>query len=280
MYFHDCFAQGAENSGLTKWAVAIPLANEKRAVRCSKKRDILFKMKVIVSGILGILLTTLGFGAEIARVERVDPLEFKAFLDSGNGIVLDVRTPEEVAQGTIGDASVINFYSKDFQRKLAMMPKEKPIYLFCRSGGRSGQAAKMMTAMGFSKIVDLNGGIGAWKRAGLPLTASQIGVGSKGVKISGEILEKTLSGELPVLIAFQTKWCAPCRVMKPVLEDFERKSAGSVKLMLIDMDANGEIANRYQVKGVPTFLAFKSGDEFWRDSGVLSLEELKAGVGL
>ena len=240
----------------------------------------LFRMKVIVSGILGVLLSTLGFGAEIARVERVDPLEFKAFVEGGDGIVLDVRTPEEVAQGTIGDASVINFYSEDFQRKLAMMPKEKPIYVFCRSGGRSGKAAKMMSAMGFSNIVDLNGGIGAWKKAGLPVTASQAEVGRKGIKISNKDLEKTLEGKLPVLIAFQTKWCAPCRAMKPVLEDFERKAAGSAKLVLIDMDANSEIANHYQVKGVPTFLVLKSGEEIWRDSGVLSLEALKSGVGL
>lgn len=237
-------------------------------------------MKVLVIGIVAALVSTFAFSKELSRVTLAEPLEFKALVESGNGIVLDVRTPEEVAQGTIGDASLINFYSEDFQRKLALLPKDKPIYVFCRSGGRSGRAASMMAAMDFSEIVDLKGGMGAWTRAGLKVTASQAGGRVAGPKISDDSLEKTLAGDLPVLIAFKTKWCAPCRAMKPVLEDFEQGSAGVAKLLLVDMDANSEIAKRYQVKGVPTFLAFKAGEEIWRDSGVLSVDELKSGLGL
>lgn len=237
-------------------------------------------MKNTLIGSIVLLLSVLGGNGEESVSTIASAAEFKALVDAGEGIVLDVRTPGEVAGGTIGDASVIDYHAEDFRKKLSRLSREKPVYIFCRSGGRSGQAAKIMAAMGFKKVVDLEGGIGGWKQAGYPVTESLPGIGKTGTSLGKDEVDSVLAGSNPVLLAFQSEWCAPCRTMKPVLDQLEKANPESVQLLRIDMDANEALAERFGVTAVPVFLGLKDGKEFWRATGVQSLEELKAGLGL
>lgn len=82
--------------------------------------------------------------------------------------LLDVRTPEEWNEGIIEGATMMNFYDADFKQQLEKLDKEKPVAVYCKSGGRSGQAMNMMQEMGFKEVYNLNGGIGAWNNAGEP----------------------------------------------------------------------------------------------------------------
>ena len=100
------------------------------------------------------------------KVEEVDAVTFKNLLASGNGIVLDVRTPEEVSQGIIADAYVIDIYQSGFEEKLQSLPKDKEVYVYCAVGGRSRQAADILLNNGFSKVYNLSGGIVDWKKNG------------------------------------------------------------------------------------------------------------------
>ena len=75
---------------------------------------------------------------------------------------LDVRTPEEVAGGIINGALKIDFKSKDFKDELAKLDKDVSYIVYCKSGGRSSQAADMMQQMGFSSIYNLEGGYSAF----------------------------------------------------------------------------------------------------------------------
>ncbi|MCH6201574.1 rhodanese-like domain-containing protein [Aquiflexum sp. LQ15W] len=100
------------------------------------------------------------------KVEEVDAVTFKNLLASGNGIVLDVRTPEEVAQGIIPDAYVIDIYQSGFEEKLQSLPKDKEVYVYCAVGGRSRQAADILLNNGFTKVYNLSGGIVDWKKNG------------------------------------------------------------------------------------------------------------------
>ena len=63
----------------------------------------------------------------------------------------------------------MDFYAGDFQNQLKTLDPEKPVLVYCRSGGRSGNAATMLGEMGFKKVVDLQGGITAWQAAGEPV---------------------------------------------------------------------------------------------------------------
>jgi len=95
----------------------------------------------------------------------VNVTEFATILDTSKvGVLLDVRTDGEFASGHISGARQINFYDGDFQKQLEGLDKETPVYVYCRSGNRSGQAATMMKKMGFKAVYNLQGGIGAWAR--------------------------------------------------------------------------------------------------------------------
>jgi len=78
--------------------------------------------------------------------------------------LIDVRTPKEFSEGYLESARNIDISAGDFKEKIAALDKEKPVFLYCRSGGRSGRAAEMLKEMGFEKIYDLEGGILAWQK--------------------------------------------------------------------------------------------------------------------
>jgi len=60
------------------------------------------------------------------------------------GVTLDPRTPQEVADGSVNDASTINYYNSEFETKINLIPKNKEIFVYCKSGGRSAEAAKIL----------------------------------------------------------------------------------------------------------------------------------------
>lgn len=98
----------------------------------------------------------------------VNVTEFAELINTGEGQILDVRTPEEWAEGSIAGAKKMNFFDDTFNDELSKLDKTKPVYVYCKSGGRSGKAAKKMDKMGFTKIYNLTGGITAWNDAGKP----------------------------------------------------------------------------------------------------------------
>ena len=78
----------------------------------------------------------------------------------------DVRTPDEFKSGHIEGAVNYDFYASDFAKKMAKLDKKRPVMVYCAAGGRSGSAAGQLKKMGFTKIYDLDGGMGAWREAG------------------------------------------------------------------------------------------------------------------
>jgi rhodanese-related sulfurtransferase len=84
-------------------------------------------------------------------------------------VVLDVRTPEEYAEGHLDGAVLVDFYDADFADQLGQLDPEVPYLVYCRSGNRSGQTLTLMEQLGFSSASDIDGGIVAWQDAGLPV---------------------------------------------------------------------------------------------------------------
>jgi thioredoxin 2 len=80
---------------------------------------------------------------------------------------------------------------------------------------------------------------------------------------------------LPVLVDFYADWCGPCRMMAPAVDELARSSAGSILVAKLDTDASQRVASRYQIRGIPTVIAFRNGREERRQSGVMSLAALR-----
>ena len=80
-----------------------------------------------------------------------------------------------------------------------------------------------------------------------------------------EIINKPI----PVLVDFYADWCGPCQVMGPVLKDVKDELKDKVSVIKINVDNNPEIARKDQVRGIPTFFIFKTGEQLWRKSGIV-----------
>ncbi|MDI1321744.1 MAG: rhodanese-like domain-containing protein [Algoriphagus sp.] len=104
-----------------------------------------------------------------SQIENLDAASFKTKVDSGNGIILDVRTPGEVAQGYIANATIIDIYDQNFINQLSKLPKDQEVYVYCASGVRSVQAAEILHQNGFTKVYNLSEGLMDWQRSGYPL---------------------------------------------------------------------------------------------------------------
>lgn len=103
-----------------------------------------------------------------ATIEDVDAARFKQLVDAKKGIILDVRTPEEVAAGHIANSVNIDFYKDDFEQKMKQLSKDKEIYVYCAAGGRSSDAAKLLQKNGY-KVYNLEDGFQDWKKKGYPV---------------------------------------------------------------------------------------------------------------
>ena len=104
-------------------------------------------------------------------LELLGPKEFAEKLKTHPGVLMDIRTASEHKKGIIPEALLIDFFSENFEVTLNNLDKSKTYYIYCASGGRSSEAAELMSKKGFMHVVDLDGGIKKWKDANFPIQA-------------------------------------------------------------------------------------------------------------
>ena len=107
-------------------------------------------------------------------IQNITPEEAHVLIqknkDNPDLVVLDVRTPEEFAEGHIKNAINLNYYSESFRDDLDKLDKDKTYITHCRSGGRSGKTIDMMKELGFEEVYNMTGGIVGWEEKGFPTT--------------------------------------------------------------------------------------------------------------
>ena len=87
--------------------------------------------------------------------------------------------------------------------------------------------------------------------------------------------KEVINSELPVMVEFWGSWCPPCKMMDPVMAKLEEEYAGMVKIGKINADRNPRLRNRYNIRGVPTFIMFANGKEMERYVAAKSEDELR-----
>lgn len=207
-------------------------------------------------------------------IGNLAPKEYHANLKANNEIILiDVRTPQEYASGSISKAKNIDFYAPDFADKMSKFDRKRPIYIYCKSGGRSGSAMDILTAKGFNHVVNLQGGIMAWNQAQLPVeSASNAEVKDE---FSLDLYQKTIAENKVVLIDFYAPWCKPCMRMKPEVEKLEKAYQNRVKILKLDYDKNPSIAKSEEIMALPTIIVYKGGKKTYFEVKELSYSELE-----
>ena len=95
--------------------------------------------------------------------ETISKIEFEGKMkEKLDHILIDVRTPAEYQQGTIGNAKNINWNDSGFVTEISKLDKTKPVFIFCQKGGRSKKALNKMKDLGFQEVYDLGKGYGGW----------------------------------------------------------------------------------------------------------------------
>ena len=77
---------------------------------------------------------------------------------------------------------------------------------------------------------------------------------------SEETFDKLIAGDVPVLVDFWATWCGPCRMVAPILEELANQYGDKLIVAKVDVDEQGELAQRYRVMNIPTLMLFKEGE--------------------
>ena len=99
----------------------------------------------------------------------------------------------------------------------------------------------------------------------------------KVIEVNESNFQKEVLESEKVLVDFNATWCGPCRMLKPILDEFSESS--TVKVCSIDVDANEKLASTYNIYSIPCLILFENGKETKRNTGLISMEEIKNFVG-
>ena len=89
-----------------------------------------------------------------------------------------------------------------------------------------------------------------------------------------EKFNDVINGNQLTLVDFYATWCGPCKMMHPVLEQLKADLGDSIRIIKLDVDKSGDIAEAYRIQSVPTLMLFRGGETLWRQSGAMSLNDL------
>lgn len=209
-------------------------------------------------------------GQQSKAVQTVDVKTFAEKLKTTETPqLLDVRTPEEFSVDRIGNAKNVNWNSSDFVAKAETYDKSKPIFVYCKAGGRSAQAADKLAELGFKEIYNLEGGIMKWNSVNNTLPNNKI------IGMCDQEYGELLKSSDRLMIDFNAKWCAPCQKMKPYILKLQAEMKDKIKIVQLDADENKTLVEQLKLDGLPVIIIYEKGKEVWRHTGYISEEDLK-----
>ncbi len=200
----------------------------------------------------------------------IDPVAFKKEIAATpNAQILDVRTPEEYASEHLQNAQNVNWLSPDFVANTSKYDKSKPVFVYCKSGRRSHLAAEKLAELGFTTIIEMEGGILKWTSEGLSKPDE------KRIGITQKEYADLLNSDKKVLIDFYAEWCAPCKKMTPYLLKMQKELGDKMVIIRLDADQNKSLLSEMKISELPTLLLYENKQLKWQHSGYISETDLK-----
>jgi len=187
--------------------------------------------------------------------------------------IVDVRTPEEYEKGHIANAVNIDWNGDNFEQKISSLDKSKPVFVYCLSGGRSAMAAEVMRSKGFKQVFEMRGGFMKWRAANLPETTD---TNTASVGIDKAQFDALLNTDKIVLVDFYADWCAPCKKMKPWLDEIASSKTETVTVLRINADDNAQLCRALKIDALPYLQVYKNKKLTWSHSGDITKEQLSA----
>lgn len=220
-----------------------------------------------------IILSFVVFSCNGQTSKNVKTIEANVFAEkikeTPNPQILDVRTPEEFAADHIGNAKNVNWLGNSFVSDAEKFDKSKPVFVYCKSGGRSQKAAEKLSELGFTTIYQLDGGILKWDAAGLSKPSDKI------IGMCSQEYAELLKSDKKVLINFYAEWCAPCKKMTPYILQMQKDFANKVTIIRLNADENKTLISEMKISELPTLLLYENKEVKWKHSGFISEDDLK-----
>ena len=229
----------------------------------------------IMRFILGVLAFVFFFSActgssQSNGVIQIGAKEFEKSCIASGVQLIDVRTQEEFKQGHISGATNISISDPKFDELVKAFDLSKPTYVYCLSGGRSADAVAKLQDLGFKEIVELKGGMMAWRNTGLK---EERGIAK--LKTSNVTVEALIKSKNIVLVDVYADWCVPCKKLKPILSELSNENTAWLDLKKVNADQEQLIVEQFKVEVLPTLLVFKNGKELWRHQGFITKVDLE-----
>jgi thioredoxin 1 len=201
------------------------------------------------------------------------PKEFSEKLKSNpSAVLVDVRSSEEFENGHLINALNYNWNDEAFDQQIAKLDSSKPVYVYCMSGGRSSSAANSIRKRGFKNVFELDGGIMQWRAAQLPETSSNA-IQSLGMTMQD--FKKIISVDKTVLVDFYAEWCAPCKKMKPFLDEISNEMKDKVQVVRINVDQNKNLCTDLHIDKLPILQVYRNNNLIWNHFGYIEKAEIK-----
>ena len=202
---------------------------------------------------------------------KLNTTDFVDSINSANPLLLDVRTPKEFEGGSIGNAKNIDWNDRDeFEAYVNSLDKKQPVYLFCLSGGRSAKAADYLDKKGF-QVFELEGGYLKYQHDQKPIVDS---IHQSNDEISLSKFQEIIKAHPKVLIDFNAEWCAPCKLMRPFLDEINRDERNNIQVVFIDADKNQGLLKALKISGIPRLQFFSNGKLSWDHTGAIEKNKL------
>lgn len=221
------------------------------------------------------LFFIISFGYSNAQVKSLEPADFYNETKNNNSLqLLDLRSDSDFRDGHIKKAVNYDYNDDGFETYvLFKFDKKTPLYIYCYTGTRSAEAKNYLKELGFTTVVELQGGFSNWTRSSKPYVSSRIFT-TPIAPFTMADLEREIKTNKTLLVDFYATWCGPCKKMKPILQKVGADNP-NVKLIQIDAEKSEDISSLFAVREIPTLVLFKNGKQVWRGSGVMTEKEVK-----
>ena len=220
-------------------------------------------------------LVASAFVSKSQDFKQVNPAEFRQLIKTPGGVLLDVRTQNEFKNGHIANSGQLNYNALDFRKRLLLLPKDEPIYLYCNTGWRSEKAAQILAESGYENIYNLEHGIMDWELQNLPVVVDPDAKPDTENKMEYEELARYIGSGKPVFVDFYAPWCGPCRTMMPMVDELKTKYHSKINIVKVNVDASKKLVKEMKIQGVPYFVLYNDGEAVYSKSGLTSRDELE-----